>query len=177
MADIWEIDQSHSSAAFSIRHLMISTVRGTFEGISGRLVGDIDHLDQASVELAIDVSTVDTRQKDRDNHLRSGDFFDVATHPTMTFKSRRIEAVGGDRYKVTGDLTIRGTTREVAVDASYGGQSKDPWGGTRAGFTGTITLNRSDYGLVWNQALETGGVLVGDAVNISVDLELVKQAA
>jgi polyisoprenoid-binding protein YceI len=177
MADVWAIDQSHSSASFSIRHLMISTVRGAFEGIEGRLVGDIEHLEQASVELTIDVSTVDTRQKDRDKHLLSADFFDVATYPSITFKSKRIEAVGGNRYKVVGDLTIRGTTREVTVDATYGGQSKDPWGGLRAGFTGTVQINRSDYGLVWNQALETGGVLVGDTVNISVDLELVKQAA
>jgi polyisoprenoid-binding protein YceI len=173
---IWKIDPDHSTAEFSIRHMMITSVKGHFRGINGELIGDPTDLTTAEVSLTIDVSTVDTRQPDRDNHLRSADFFDVARYPLMTFRSKHITRTGDNEYRVIGDLTIRDVTREVPVDVTYEGQGRDPWGGVRAGFSATTTINRKDFGLTWNVALETGGVLVGDQVKISVELETVLQA-
>ncbi len=174
---VWNIDQDHSSANFSIRHLMISSVRGRFGRLSGKIVGDPEDLSQGSAELSIDVSSVDTRQSDRDQHLRSQDFFDVEHFPWMTFRSTEIRARGKNQYDVVGELTIRGTTRPITVNVEFLGINQDPWGGTRAGFTGEARLNRKDFGLNWNQALETGGVLVGDEVRITVDLEAVAEVA
>ncbi len=171
----WVIDRDHSTAEFRVRHLMISTVRGRFSEWSGQIVGNPEDLTHATASLTIDVTSVDTRQPERDNHLRSADFFDAANYPHITFESQTIERIGHDRYRVTGPLTIRGVTRLVPVTVEFLGFSKDPWGGERAGFTATTQLNRKDYGLVWNAPLETGGVLVGDEVNIEVDLEVVKQ--
>jgi polyisoprenoid-binding protein YceI len=173
---IWEIDPSHSTAEFSIRHMMITTVKGRFSGITGAVEGDPEDLTTAKVHLDIDVSTVDTRQPDRDKHLRSADFFDVEKYPTMSFESTRITRTGPNTYDVVGNLTLHGVTKEVVCQVTYEGQGKDPWGGTRAGYTATTTLNRKDYGLMWNVALETGGVLVGDQVKVSVELETVKKA-
>lgn len=173
---VWEIDQSHSIAAFTIRHLMITNVRGQFGNVGGQVVGDPENLIGGSAELTIDVATVDTHQKDRDNHLRSADFFDVEHYPTMTFKSREIRSRGDRRYDVEGDLTIRGVTKPVTVDVEFQGTQKDPWGGLRAAFTGECRLNRKDFGLTWNQALESGGVLVGDEVRVTVELETVLKA-
>jgi len=173
---IWEIDPAHSTAEFSIRHMMITTVKGRFSGITGAVEGDPDDLTTAKVHLDIDVTTVDTRQPDRDNHLRSADFFDVEKYPTMSFQSTRITRTGPNTYDVVGNLTLHGVTKEVVCQVTYEGQNKDPWGGTRAGYTATTTLNRKDYGLMWNVALETGGVLVGDQVKVSVELETVKKA-
>ncbi|MCL4494655.1 MAG: YceI family protein [Firmicutes bacterium] len=176
MTGTWEIDPDHSTAEFSIRHLMISTVRGRFSKFSGVIQGDPTDLTASTARLSIDVDSVDTRQKERDNHLRSADFFDASNYPHLTFDSTRINRTGDNTYEVVGNLTIRGTTREVPVQVEFSGISKDPWGNVRAGFTATTKINRKDYGLMWNQALETGGVLVGDEVRITVELETVKKA-
>lgn len=178
MADesTWDIDAAHSTAEFSIRHMMITSVKGAFSGISGTVTGDPDDLTSARVHLDIDLATVDTRNNDRDNHLRSADFFDVEKYPSMTFESRSVERTGASTYRVQGDLSLHGVTKPVTVDVTSEGQGKDPWGGTRAGFSGTTTINRKDFGLVWNVALEAGGVMVGDQVKVSVELETVKRA-
>ncbi|AEJ39951.1 YceI family protein [Sulfobacillus acidophilus TPY] len=172
----WEIDPSHSTAEFRIRHLMISTVRGRFSDFSGQIVGDPADLTTAKATLTIDVASVDTRQPDRDNDLRSANFFDVANYPQMTFESTQIKKIGENTYEVTGPLTIHGVTHEVPVKVEFLGFSKDPWGGERAGFTASTKINRKDFGLTWNAALETGGVLVGEEVTIEVELETVKKA-
>jgi polyisoprenoid-binding protein YceI len=172
----WNIDPSHSNAQFSVRHLMISNVKGEFTRVSGKVRLDRNNPQSLFAEATIDVSTINTREPDRDNHLKSPDFFDVAKHPTITFKS--IEAINGpDGFKLTGDLTIHGVTREVTLDVEGPTPpTKDPWGFIRVGAAATTKINRKDFGLTWNQALETGGVLVGDDVKITVDVELVAQA-
>ncbi len=172
----WIIDPAHTHISFSVRHMMISTVRGEFEEFSGTVDFDEDNPAATAVDVAVNVASINTRSADRDNHLRSSDFFNVAEYPTMTFKSRRVEMLGKDRAKLIGDLTIRGVTREVALDVTYTGQAKSPWGTVSAGFTASGTINRTDWGLVWNQALETGGVLVGEEVTITLEVELIQQA-
>lgn len=170
----WTIDAVHSNVEFSIRHLMIATVKGRFSDVAGTVVIDDADPTQSEIDVRIGVASIDTRVAQRDEHLRSADFFDVATFPTLTFKSRKV-AVDDNRLTVTGDLTIRGVSREVVLDVTSHGQQKDPWGGERAGFEATGKIKRSDFGLTWNQALEAGGVAVGDEVKISIDAELVKQ--
>ena len=172
----WQIDPAHSHIAFSARHLMISKVRGRFENFSGTINFDENSPTASTVNVEIDAASINTREQQRDDHLRSPDFLDAANHPTLTFQSKRIEQTGGDNGRLVGDLTIRGVTREVALDVEYAGQAKSPWGTTSAGFSGSTTINRRDWGLEWNQALETGGVLVGDKIKIDIELELVKQA-
>ncbi|MBI3980274.1 MAG: YceI family protein [Chloroflexi bacterium] len=168
----WEIDPSHTTAQFAVKHMMVATVRGHFQTVQGTLELDEANPARSSVDVAIDVATIDTRDPKRDAHLRSADFFDVENHPSITFKSTRVEKSGGsDRYRVVGDLTIRGTTREVALDAEVAGKAKDPWGGVRAGFTAQTAISRQDFGLVWNVPLEAGGWLVGDDVKITLDVE------
>ncbi|HEY8424594.1 MAG TPA: YceI family protein [Limnochordales bacterium] len=174
--EVWEIDPAHSQADFAVRHMMISTVRGRFRKMTGKLVGSPDRPDQASVELSIDVNSIDTAEPQRDQHLRSADFFDAEHHPTLDFKSRRIEPVGEGRYKVTGDLTMRGVTREVTVDVTFEGRVKDPWGNERVGFSAETRLNRKDWGLNWNAILEAGGVVVGDEVRVNVQTEFVRKS-
>jgi len=170
----WDIDLSHSSIGFSVRHMVISKVRGAFTRWSGAVQLDPADLGRSSVEVKIDAASVDTQVADRDNHLRSADFFDVARFPELTFRSRRVEKAG-EGLKVTGDLTMHGVTREVVLDAEFSGTGKDPWGNERAGFSARTSLDRRDYGLVWNAALETGGVLVGEKVEIAIELEAVKK--
>jgi polyisoprenoid-binding protein YceI len=171
----WNIDPAHSSAQFSVRHMMISSVKGEFTKITGRAVYDPEKPESLSAEATIDVNTINTREPDRDNHLKSADFFDVAKFPTITFKSKRATK-GPDGLKLTGDLTIHGVTREVTLDVEGPTPPlKDPWGFTRVGASATTRINRKDFGLTWNQALEAGGVLVGDEVKITVDVELVSQ--
>lgn len=170
----WTIDAVHSNVEFSIRHLMIATVKGRFSEVAGTVVIDDADPTQSEIDVRIGVASIDTRVAQRDEHLRSADFFDVATFPTLTFKSRKV-AVDDNGLTVTGDLTIRGVSREVVLDVTSHGQQKDPWGGERAGFEATGKIKRSDFGLTWNQALEAGGVAVGDEVKISIDAELVKQ--
>jgi polyisoprenoid-binding protein YceI len=171
----WAIDASHAEVGFSVRHLMISTVRGRFGGITGNVTLDESNPKASKVDVTIDVSTIDTRQEQRDAHLRSADFFDVENHPTMHFVSKRIQGDVTDEFTVVGDLTIRGTTREVTLEVKAEGRGMDPWGNERAGFSAKGKINRSDFGLTWNQVLEAGGVAVGDEIKLSIDAEVVKQ--
>jgi polyisoprenoid-binding protein YceI len=170
----WNIDPAHSHVEFSVRHLMISTVRGRFGIVRGTIQSDDADPAKGRVDIEIDVDSIDTRESQRDAHLRSADFFDVEKFPKITFRSTRITDVNGERFTLVGDLTIRGVTREVALDVTSEGRNRDPWGGERAGFSATTKIKRSDFGLTWNQALETGGVVVGDDVKISLDVETVK---
>jgi len=173
----WNIDAAHSGINFSIRHMVVSKVRGRFTRFTGTLnLDDADHA-RSVVEATIDASSIDTGTAQRDAHLRSPDFFDVEKFPELRFRSTRIEKLEGDRYRVVGDLTIRDVTREVALDAEYAGRGIDPWGYERVAFAAKIGLDRKDFGLGWNQVLEAGGVLVGDRVEIEVDLQVVKAAA
>jgi polyisoprenoid-binding protein YceI len=172
----WEIDTSHSAIHFWVRHLVISKVHGRFAKWSGTVTLDEQDLAASTVEVRIDAASIDTQVADRDAHLRSADFLDAANHPALTFASKKIEKAG-EGYRVTGDLTLRGVTRQVTLDAEFAGLAKDPWGNQRAGFSAKAALDRRDYGLVWNAALEAGGVLVGEKVEISIELEAVKQVA
>ena len=173
----WQLDPAHSAAHFSVRHLMISNVRGEFSKLSGNAVLDSSDPTKSTVEVTIDTTTIDTREPQRDEHLRSADFFDVANHPAITFRSKKIKAAGPEHYKVTGDLTIRGTTREVTFDLEGPTPAiKDPYGNVRRGISATAKVNRKDFGLVWNALTETGGVVVGDEVSIAFEAELVQQA-
>lgn len=170
----WKIDPSHSQVEFAVRHMMIATVRGRFADVQGTVVADEADLSHAEVDVVIDVNSIDTREVKRDSHLKSADFFDAEQYPTITFKGTRVSGVRGDEFKLAGNLTIHGVTREVTLDVTSEGRAKDPWGGERAGYSAVTRINRKDFGLTWNQALETGGLLVGDEIKISLDLELVK---
>jgi polyisoprenoid-binding protein YceI len=172
----WNIDPSHSHVEFSVRHLMISTVKGRFAEVSGRVITDDADPARGQVDVTINVASIDTREPQRDAHLRSADFFDAENYPTLTFRSTRIAKASGGDLTVTGDLTIRGTTHEVVLEVTSEGRGKDPWGGERAGYSAKGKIKRSEFGLTWNQALETGGVVVGDDIKISIDVELLKQA-
>ncbi len=172
----WQIDPAHSSAQFSVRHMAISTVRGAFSKVTGSVVLDDKDLAKSTVEVTIDANSVDTRVPDRDNDLRSEKFFDVAHYPSITFKSRKVEQLAPGKLKVTGDLTIRGTTKEVVLDVEGPtAPMKDPWGNTRNAATATTKINRQDFGVKWNATLDNGGVVVGDDVSIIIDVELVKK--
>ena len=173
----WQVDGAHSAVNLAVRHMVISKVRGHFGKWSAKLQLDTAELTRSSVEVDIEAASIETGVADRDTHLRSPDFLDAAKYPTLRYRSRRVEAASKDRLRVIGDLTIRDVTREVVLDVEYGGQGKDPWGNTRVGFTATASLNRKDFGLTWNQALETGGVLVADRVDIEIELQAIKQAA
>ena len=172
----WHMDPSHTDAGFAVRHLMISTVRGRFSDVRGHVTVTGDDFRTAEVTVTIGTASIDTREPKRDEHLRSADFFDVENFPTLTFVSRRVEPTGNG-YNVTGDLTIRGVTRSVSLDVVDEGRIRDPWGGHRAGFTARCIIQRRDFGLTWNAALETGGVVVGDEVKLVIDVELVQQAS
>ena len=171
----WQIDSAHSRVQFSVRHMMISTVRGRFNAFSGTVEFDEDNPTSSSVDVVIDVASIDTREQQRDDHLRSPDFFDAANFPDMMFKSKRIEQTGGKNGRMIGDLTIKDITKEVTLDVEYAGQAKSPWGTTSAGFAASGSIDRKDFGLNWNQVLETGGILVGDAIKIDIEVELIKQ--
>ena len=174
--DRWDIDVAHSAIHFWARHMVISKVHGRFARWAGAIELDPQDLTRSSVEVSIDAASIDTQVADRDAHLRSPDFLDVAKHPQLTFRSRKIEKAG-DGYRVTGDLTLHGVQREVVLDAEFAGTGKDPWGNERAGFAAKASLDRRDYGLVWNATLEAGGVLVGEKVEITIELEAVKKVA
>ncbi len=176
MTTRWDIDVTHSAIQFHVRHMVISKVHGRFARWSGTLELDEQDLARSRVDVRIDPASIDTQVADRDAHLRSPDFLDVASHPEMTFRSKRIEKAGGG-YRVTGDLALHGVVREVTLEAEFAGTGKDPWGNERAGFSARATLDRRDFGLVWNAALETGGVLVGEKVEIAIELEAVKKIA
>jgi polyisoprenoid-binding protein YceI len=171
----WNIDTSHSEIGFSVRHMMISKVRGQFKSFEGNLYIDADNPAFSRVAGSIDVASIDTREEQRDAHLRSGDFFDVDNFPKMSFQSTRIEHQSGNRYKVYGNLTIKHITREIAFDVTDEGKGQDPWGNQRWGVSATAKINRKDFGLTWNVALETGGWLVGDEITISTEMQLVYQ--
>jgi polyisoprenoid-binding protein YceI len=173
----WEIDSSHSGIHFSVRHLVIAKVRGQFGRWSGTVLVPDGDLERASVDVAIDASSINTGVVDRDAHLKSADFFDVATYPEITFRTDRVEGTANGRLRLVGQLTIKGVTRQVAFDVEAHGKAADPWGNLRAAFTAKISVDRRDFGLTWNQVLETGGVMVGERVDIEVDLEAVQQTA
>jgi len=171
----WEIDSSHSSVHFSVRHLVIARVRGTFARWSGTVQVPDGDFSQATVSVTIDASSIHTGVDQRDAHLKSPDFFDVAQYPELRFVGRRVEPRSEAEIDVIGDLTIKGTTREVVLRVEQHGQAKDPWGNVRAAFTAKTSIDRKDFGLTWNQALETGGVMVGDRVDIEAEIEAVQQ--
>lgn len=173
----WKIDPQHTAAQFAVKHLMISTVRGEFKVQSGTVHWDDQDITKSSVEVTLATSSVNTGEVKRDEDLKSERFFDAAQYPVMTFKSKRVERAEAGKLKVTGDLTIRGVTKEVVLDVD--GPSapvKDPWGNTRAALSATTKINRQDFGVKWNATMDGGGVVVGDEVNITIDLEMVKQA-
>jgi polyisoprenoid-binding protein YceI len=173
----WNIDPAHSAAHFSVRHLMISNVRGEFSKLSGNVVLNPADLTRSSVEVSLDTSSINTREPQRDEHLRSADFFDVANHPSITFRSKRITATGPEQFKLAGDLTIRGVSKEVTFDVEGPTPPiQDPWGNLRSGVSATAKINRKDFGLVWNALVEGGGVMVGDQVSITIEAELVQKA-
>ena len=167
----WVIDPDHSVAAFVIKHMMVANVRGQFNKISGTIHFDPADLSKSFVEVSIDASDIYTGIQKRDNHLRSPDFFDTATYPHIIFKSTKVEGAGENKFKVNGDLTIHGVTRQVTFDVEYYGPEKSPYGETSIGFTATAMVNREDYGLLWNVALESGGVMIGKDVRILLDIE------
>lgn len=171
----WQVDYSHSDIQFKVRHMMISSVRGRFEEFAAVIDFDPDNMTNTAVEVTIPLKSINTRDDKRDEHLRSADFFDVENHPNMIFKSTRVEQDNERNGRLIGDLTIRGVTKEVTLDVEYAGMAKAPWGTTSAGFSATGKLNRKEFGLNWNAALETGGVLVGDDVQIAIELEIVKE--
>lgn len=170
----WQLDKSHSHIDFTVRHMMIAKVRGTFEEFDVTVDFDRENPGDTVITAVIDAASINTRDDKRDGHLRSPDFLDVDTYPTLTFKSKRIEQHDESTGKLIGDLTIKDITNEVTLDVEFTGVMTTPWGAENAGFTGTTTINRTDWGLNWNQALEAGGWLVGELINISIDLELVK---
>lgn len=172
----WDIDPSHSQATFQVKHLMVTNVRGDFGKMTGVVSWDGTDFSTVQAEATIDVASVSTREQKRDDHLRSPDFFDVATYPTMTFKSKRAQPVGPTRFKLVGDLTMRGVTKEVTLDVEATAPIKDMRGGTRIGAQATTKINRQEFGVKWNRALDAGGVVVGDEVAITIDLALVKKA-
>ena len=177
-ATTWKLDPNHTAVEFAVKHMMFTTVRGRFKGVSGTITVDEQNPNNSRVDVEIDAASIDTGVGDRDTHLRSADFLDVENHPTLTFRSTRVEGAhknAGDRFKVLGTLSIRGTSSEVTLDASFEGLGKDPWGGQRAGFNARTEIDRRDWGLKWNQALETGGVLVGHSVKIEIEAQAVKQ--
>jgi polyisoprenoid-binding protein YceI len=168
---VWTIDPSHSLAEFSVRHMMVSTVKGRFTDLQGSIIIDPQDLSQSSVEAEIKANSITTHDEQRDAHLQSADFFDAERFPTLTFKSTRVEPVSDERVKIYGDLTIRDTTRAVVLDAELNGQGTNPWGKEVIGFSAHTQFNRKDFGLNWNVALEAGGVLVSDTIKVSLEVE------
>lgn len=176
-ASSWNIDPDHSNVGFKVRHLMVSNVKGSFEKFSGTVDINDKDVSKSRVQVSIDTNSVNTNVAKRDEHLRSADFFDAAKHPTMTFVSKKVVRAGKDKLKVTGDLTLHGVTKQVVLDVEGPSQeSKDPWGNIRKGATATTKLNRKDFGLVYNAALETGGVAVGEEVTITLEIEMIRKA-
>jgi polyisoprenoid-binding protein YceI len=173
----WDFDFTHSNVDFSVRHLLVSKVRGRFNKWSGTLLIDEADLGASSVEVQIDAASVDTSEPKRDEHLRSADFFDVEKFPHLTFKSTRVEKNGDDRLRVAGDLSLHGFTHPVVLDVERGGSVRDPWGLQRTGFTITASIDRKDFGITFNQALDHGGLALGEKVSISIDIEATSAAA
>ena len=172
----WTIDAAHTHLEFSVTHMMLAKVRGEFKDFEGTIAFDPENPAATEVNININVASLTTRNQDRDAHLRSPDFFNVEQYPTMTFKSKRVELVSDNGAKLVGDLTIKDITREVVLNVNYAGQAQSPWGTTSAGFTASTSIDRTAWDLTWNQALETGGVLVSEKVGINIETELIKQA-
>jgi polyisoprenoid-binding protein YceI len=171
----WKIDSSHSQIQFTVRHMMISRVRGSFESFSGTVALNEENPNETTVSVSIEADSIRTRDAQRDGHLKSPDFLDVETFPAITFASTKVERTGTKSAKLHGDLTIRDITRPVVLDVEYVGQAKSPWGTISAGFSASTKINRKEWNLTWNQALETGGVLVGEEIAIDIELEMIKQ--
>lgn len=171
----WTIDPAHTLIEFSTKHMMFTTVKGRFAGIDGTITLDEVNPDQSSAQAVVDATSVDTRAEQRDVHLKSADFFDVEKYPTITFTSTRVEVEGNEHAKVTGDLTIKDAARPVTLDVTLNGYGKNPYGQEIAGFTAETTINRKDFGLNWNVALEAGGMLVGDTIKISLEIQAARQ--
>ena len=175
-ADTWKIDPVHTTVEFNVHHMTISSVRGQFDKVTGTITAKDKDPSSVAIEATIDTASIDTRSSDRDADLKSANFLDVAKYPTMTFKSKKIEAAGPGKWKVIGDLTLHGVTREVTLDVEGPhGPVKDPWGNTRAGAFATTTVSRKAFGLTWNKMIEAGGAIVGDAVAVTINVEAVKQ--
>lgn len=170
----YQIDNAHSQIQFTVRHMMISRVRGWFEKFSGEFEIDENNPADSKIDVRIEAASINTREPQRDAHLRSPDFLDAEKYPYLTFTSKRVEVLDSTHAKLYGDLTIRDVTHEVAMDVEYNGQAKSPWGTTSLGFNGHTVINRKDWDLTWNKALETGGVLVGEEITIDIELELVQ---
>jgi len=173
-AGTWQIDPTHSGVDFMVTHLMISKVRGRFANVAGSVVSD-GTLDGSRIEVEIDAASIDTHEDARDAHLRSADFFNVEQYPKIRFVSTSIKAKGDDEFRVMGDVTIRDVTRPVEMDVTREGTTRDPWGNDRAGFSGTLRIDRRDFGLTWNQTLELGGIMVSNDVKLTVDAELTRK--
>ena len=175
-ADTWQIDPVHTSVEFTVRHMMISNVKGQFQKTSGTITVNGNDPASAKIEATIDASSVDTRVEGRDEHLKGPNFLDVAKYPTITFKSTKVDAAGPNKWKVTGDLTLHGVTKPVVLDVEAAGPPiHDPMGNTPAGASAATTIKRSDFGITWNKALDTGGVMVGDEVAIAIDIEVIEK--
>jgi polyisoprenoid-binding protein YceI len=170
----WAVDAVHSSIDFSIKHLVIAKAKGNFQSFEATIEADPEDLTTADIEFTVDIASIDTRNADRDNHLRSADFFDIENYPKLTFKSTKIVKTDDGEYDVTGDLSLHGVTRPETFKITYEGTAKDPWGNEKVGFSGSGTINREDYGLTYNAALETGGVLLGSKVNVTIEIEAQK---
>ena len=175
-ATVWQIDPSHSLVEFAVKHMMFATVKGRFGGVAGRIVTEGDDPTRGEVDVQIDANSVDTRDAQRDAHLRSQDFLEDEAHPAITFTSTRVESVGGEKFRIVGDLSIRGIVKEVVLDATFNGRGANPWGQEVAGYSAQTEINRKDFGIEWNAALEGGGFLVGDTVKIAIEIEAAKQA-
>lgn len=171
----WEIDSGHSGIHLSTRHMMLARVRGVFSRWSGTILADSHDLGRTTVDIYIDATSLETGVLDRDVHLKSADFLDVARYPEVTFRGTRVEVLGADRARLLGELALHGVTREVPLDVDFTGRTKDPWGHERAGFCAKASLDRRDFGLEWNQFLEAGGALVGNQVDIEIEIEAVRQ--
>lgn len=171
----WIFDTAHSSVEFSVRHLVVAKVRGRFDKFSGTVAYDPAHMEASKVTVSIDAASISTNEPKRDGHLRSGDFLDVEKHPTLTFESAKIVAGKGSEFEIHGALTVHGVSKNVVLKSESLGTAKDPWGGTHASFTAHTQINRTEFGLTWNQALEAGGLLVGEKVDITLEIELLAQ--
>jgi polyisoprenoid-binding protein YceI len=172
----WVLDPMHSEVQFKVKHLVISTVSGFFKSFEGELVTDNDNFEDAEINFSLDVNSIDTKQTDRDEHLKSADFFDAATYPKITFKSTSIKKVGDDDYKLVGDLTIKNITKQVTLDVEFGGSTDDFYGNTKAGFELTGKINRKDFGLTWDGITEAGSIVVGEDIKLNINVQFAKQA-
>lgn len=170
----WNLDSAHSEIEFKVRHMMISTVKGSFESFKVNLTSETEDISKAKIEVSVDVTSISTKSEQRDQHLKSEEFFNTSEYPEIVFNSTAVNSLGDQEYEIIGDLTIKDTTKSVTFKAEFGGIAKDPWGNAKVGYTVTGKINRNDFGLTWNAALETGGVMVSEEVKFSADIQLIK---